>query len=295
MLVREVFERYLSHSSANQVHGQEALAQRRFLFDLFCQTFGDRDVAELLPHHLQDWIDQNAQRWKSSSTRKAKANQINAALNWAANGRRITENPCRSVRYAEAERRPCLADKDFHKIVLQADKHFERLLWLVRLLGCRRETGCVIAWTEIQWERKCIVTCNHKTYKKTRKPLVMALVAEALELLRKIRAEECVRRGCEPEELVGPICLNTKFKPYDPQHVTRQFRRCKERAKVKAAGTLHGMRHQWATSAVLGGAELLAVAKQLGHASTAITERYYTHVDDDVDFRMNAAEAAKPK
>jgi integrase len=51
---------------------------------------------------------------------------------------------------------------------------------------------------------------------------------------------------------------------------------------AKAAGlpkiTLHGLRHTWATLALLEGIPAKVVAEVLGHSSTRITEDLYQHV-----------------
>jgi integrase len=49
-------------------------------------------------------------------------------------------------------------------------------------------------------------------------------------------------------------------------------------AKIKPAIGFHGLRHTWASHAVMNGTPLLIVAKNLGHADTRMVERHYGHL-----------------
>jgi integrase len=50
-----------------------------------------------------------------------------------------------------------------------------------------------------------------------------------------------------------------------------------ERAKLKPPITFHGLRHTWASLAVMNGTPLMLVAKNLGHADTGMVEKHYGH------------------
>jgi integrase len=50
------------------------------------------------------------------------------------------------------------------------------------------------------------------------------------------------------------------------------------RAKIDPPITFHGLRHTWASLAVMAGAPLMVVAKNLGHADTRMCERHYGHL-----------------
>jgi integrase len=55
------------------------------------------------------------------------------------------------------------------------------------------------------------------------------------------------------------------------------------RAACRAAGIVppigfHGLRHSWASLAVMGGVPLLVVARNLGHTDTRMVEKHYGHL-----------------
>jgi hypothetical protein len=49
-------------------------------------------------------------------------------------------------------------------------------------------------------------------------------------------------------------------------------------AKIKPVITFHGLRHTWASLAVMGGMPLMVVARNLGHVDTSMVEKHYGHL-----------------
>src|SRR5229473_7303811 len=92
--VSDIVDAYLRHSQAVGTHGESALAERLRTFKRFKATFGHLLISECKAFMLADWIESNP-GWRSTATRKAKANQINAAFNWAVDEDRILRNPFR--------------------------------------------------------------------------------------------------------------------------------------------------------------------------------------------------------
>ena len=54
-----------------------------------------------------------------------------------------------------------------------------------------------------------------------------------------------------------------------------------ERARIEPRITFHGLRHTYANHYLMNGGGLADLAKQLGHATTAMVERHYGHLADD--------------
>jgi integrase len=49
-------------------------------------------------------------------------------------------------------------------------------------------------------------------------------------------------------------------------------------ARIEPPISFHGLRHTWASHAVMNGVPLLVVAKNLGHADTRMVEKHYGHL-----------------
>ena len=50
------------------------------------------------------------------------------------------------------------------------------------------------------------------------------------------------------------------------------------RAKIKPTVSFHGIRHTWASHAVMNGMPLMVVARNLGHVDTRMVEKHYGHL-----------------
>lgn len=289
--VREVIAKYLQSSEVNQTHGVEAFAERTRVLCRFAdaqtegRTIGEMPVAECMPHFLSDWIEDHP-FWKAPSTRKSKANQINACFNWARRGRRITDNPFSEVNYDESPPRQPMPDDVLDDFLCHSNKAFERALRFLRLSGCRLSDLCRMTWEDIEWERGLVVLWVHKTIKKKRKPKTIVLVPEAVAFLRDMEKNHYAP---------GVVFRNNKGTAWTRGSLGLQLRRMKERFGAKCTATLHGIRHQAGTTAIREGGDLKYVSLMLGHSSTQITEKYYVHVDGDYEAIREAAQLAQKK
>ncbi len=301
--VEDVVSLYLRHAAAEGVHCPEAAADRHRTLALFVAVHGSLPVDACKPFHLTDWIESHP-TWKSVSTRRAKANYVRAAFQWAANGERIDRNPFSKVRYAEAERRPELADDTFKLIASLANKPFERAVCFLRLTGCRLSELSGATWADVDLERGVWTVQRHKSRKSTGKAKLVALVPEAVDLLRSVAQALAEPIGAavvveSPEAHIaepGPcIFLNNRGTPWNRRTLGQQLRRMKARHGIKTRATLHGVRHRFAGQAVANGAPIKLIAAQLGHSTCAVTERYYVDLDGQIDAIREAARLGLPK
>jgi integrase len=65
---------------------------------------------------------------------------------------------------------------------------------------------------------------------------------------------------------------------WEKSHQARPMRAAVKRAKISPAISFHGLRHTWASLAVMAGVPLLVVAKNLGHTDTRMVEKHYGHL-----------------
>ncbi len=213
---------------------------------------------------------------------------IRAAFAWAADGERIDRNPFVRVRYEEAERRPELPDKCLDVVTDLANKPYERALRWLRLTGCRLSEMAEAIWADIDLERGIWTIPKHKSRKKTKRPKVIALVPEAVALLRELPSvalaesvplfASVLGSGAKPDDV---IFTNTRGTAWNRRTLGQQLRRMKEKFGITTKASLHGIRHCAATSAIAAGAPIKMVAEQLGHSTTAVTEKYYWHASDE--------------
>ena len=66
--------------------------------------------------------------------------------------------------------------------------------------------------------------------------------------------------------------------PWGMSHQGRPMIEACTRGHIRPPINFHGLRHTYASLAVMNGAPLLVVAKNLGHADTRMVERHYGHL-----------------
>ena len=66
-----------------------------------------------------------------------------------------------------------------------------------------------------------------------------------------------------------------------------------QRSKITPAITFHGLRHTYASHAIMNGVPLMVVAQNLGHADTRMCERHYGHLAKS--FVADAIRAGAPR
>lgn len=291
--VRDVVDRYLAHCAVVGRHSPEAAAERertlrggaKKAYPGFVEAVGDVALCDCSPAMLEDWIEGNP-AWRSTSTRKAKANQVAAAFNWAAKRQSIARNPFAGVRYDEADPRPCLPDDVLDQLRTRANKPFERVLDFLRATGCRLSDLFRLRWEHVDLDKGLARLPFRKGKRRgCQKPKPLYLLPEAVELLRKMRLESNE----------GEVFRNTQGRPWTRRTLGQQVNRLKRRLGIYCKASLHGIRHTVGTTAVKNGTPIKFVSRLLGHSSSAITERFYVHDEDDVDSMRQAAEAARPK
>jgi integrase len=93
----------------------------------------------------------------------------------------------------------------------------------------------------------------------------------------------------------GDALLLTKAdgSPWGASHQARPMANACKHAKIKPAASFHILRHTWASLAVMAGAPLMVVARNLGHSDTRMVERHYGHLAPS--FIADAIRAAAPR
>lgn len=104
---------------------------------------------------------------------------------------------------------------------------------------------------------------------KSGKPRHVVLTEEGATLFKQLAAG---RSGHEP------MLRRRNGEAFAKSHQSRPMVEACGRAKIKPRISFHGLRHTWASLAVMNGVPLLVVAKNLGHADTRMVEKHYGHL-----------------
>jgi integrase len=104
---------------------------------------------------------------------------------------------------------------------------------------------------------------------KTGRPRHIVLSDAGMEFFDEITAD---RTGSEP------IFLKADGSKWLDDHQSDPIRETNKAAKISPPINFHGLRHTWASHAVMNGMPLLVVAKNLGHSTTRMVEKHYGHL-----------------
>lgn len=177
-----------------------------------------------------------------------------------------------------------MEDAQLEAVLRIASKPFELACRFLRLTGCRLGELCSLTWSNVDFERGLVLLQKHKTAHKTRKPKVFALPGQALLLLKGMRSQ--------PAPSNDYVFVNCRGRQWNRRTLGQNLMRLKLKGVINTKATLHGIRHRFGTEAIRQGAPLKMVSLQMGHTSTAITEKYYCALADEIEGLRRAAEAS---
>ena len=80
---------------------------------------------------------------------------------------------------------------------------------------------------------------------------------------------------------------------WQKSHQFRPMNDAVARAKIKPEINFHGLRHTWASLAVMNGVPLMIVAKNLGHSDTRMVEKHYGHLAPSLHRRCDPCRCAE--
>ena len=160
----------------------------------------------------------------------------------------------RFLSMAESQRLINGADAEFRPLLIAALQTGARYQELARLkvADFNVDSGTVAIWVS-----------------KSGKPRHIVLTDEGADFFKQQTA------GRASADLLLPRADGTAW---GRSHQQRKMQAACQRAHVEPAIGIHTLRHTWASLAVMAGMPLMIVAKNLGHASTRMTERHYAHL-----------------
>jgi integrase len=101
------------------------------------------------------------------------------------------------------------------------------------------------------------------------------------------------RRHCAGRSGSDVMFSHANGSRWQKSEQARPMREACEHAKIKPRISFHGLRHTWASLAVMNNMPLVVVAKNLGHVDTRMVEKHYGHMAPS--YITEAIHAAAPR
>jgi integrase len=266
-----------------QGRSQHSIASTRYRVDaLIRPQLGEIRIGALTAKRLRDWqseIANKPSRFRFAKdddamrARRASANRVwgilRAALNAAYKHDQIESNAAWAkiapFEKVDAARVRYLSVSEAQRLVNASDAEFRPLVQVALHTGARYgelanlkvrdfnpDVGTVAVWQS-----------------KSGKPRHIVLTDEGMALFRQLTAGKS-----------GDALILSRYsgQPWGRAHQWQPMDKAVKRAKIAPAISFHGLRHTWASLAIMAGVPPMVVAKNLGHSDTRMVEKHYGHL-----------------
>jgi integrase len=253
---------------------------------------GNTEVAALTAQKLRQWRDDLVQtparvRTKKGSAqghrkiadddghraRRSSANRIwsllRAALNHAFHDGKVSSDlewrKVKPFKKVDAARARYLTIAEAKRLINAAELHFRLLVQAALQTGARYGELARLTVGDFNPDVGTVSIQQSKSGKARH----IVLTDEGVKFFRRL----CSGRGS------AEIMLRkANGSSWDFAHQIRPMEETVQRAKIAAPISFHGLRHTWASHAVMNGMPLMVVARNLGHVDTRMVEKHYGHL-----------------
>jgi integrase len=215
--------------------------------------------------------DIDAEEWRRQ--RRASANRtltiLKAALNRAWRDGKVASNAAWSrvepFEGVDAARVRYLSVAEAQRLINAADADFRLLVQAALQTGCRYGELARLTVADFSSDAGTL----HVRVSKSGAGRHVVLTEEGQAFFGQL----CVGRS-------GSEIMLTKAngEAWQKSHQNRPMSAACERAKIRPPMAFHGLRHTWASLAVMAGVPLMIVARNLGHVDTRMCEKHYSHL-----------------
>jgi integrase len=304
--VRVCVDEYLKFLEGNRKSAKDARWRAEALI---LPPLGDIVCTDLSPKVLRDWLQKTAksaprlrtkpgekQQYREAvetddeqqRKRRATANRtltiLKAALNRAwREGRIASQDAWRRVEpfeEADAARVRYLTIDECKRLLNAAQGEFRDLVRAALLTGCRFGELAALQCRDFNPDTGTL----HIRTSKTGKGRHVVLHDEGVDHFTRLTAG---RLGVEL------ILRKRDGDRWGKSNQTRPIADACARAKIEPTANFHSLRHTYASHAVMAGAPLLVVAKNLGHSDTRMVEKHYGHLSES--YISDQIRAAAPR
>ncbi len=220
-----------------------------------------------------------------SSHRHNLLGAVATAFKWAETSGLIASNPLKTVkRPPKASRgtKAIISDDTHGQLLAVATPALRLLLTLLHETGARPSELSQLTAENVDLKNGVALLFDHKTAATSGKPRMIILTDPAKRLI----AEQVEKYP------TGQLLRNARGSKWTKDGICLAVRRACERAGVSA--TAYGYRHTYATEALSKGVPDATVAALLGHSSTAMLHKHYSHLTAQAGVLRNAAASVRP-
>ncbi|MBI3551582.1 MAG: site-specific integrase [Elusimicrobia bacterium] len=259
----EFISKYLDYCRANQA--KETVVRNEVVFKNFNKAIPIRLLSDLAPQLLEEFKLIRKNDGIQASTINREISAIKTAMKKAAEWNYATVNVWGVRKVPEVKKRPVFyTQEEIGKLIEVADPFWRVVIYLGFYAGLRKGEMLALEWADIDFERHQV----RITPKADWRPKDY----DAREIETHPVLEEYLANW---KKLAQP---NGKVVPWDRQsnHLSMGFTALRKKAGLDK-GSLHSLRHSFASHMAMAGVDLYRIGKMMGHSSV-VTTQIYAHL-----------------
>jgi len=228
------------------------------------------------------------EREDATRKRQATANRtwtiLRAAFNHAFHSEKVPSadawQKVKPFKAVDAARGRYLTIAEAKRLINGSDKDFRLMVQAGLQTGARYSELARLTVSDFNPD----VGTLHVRQSKSGKPRHIVLTREGIDFFRQLAAGR-----------PGDAIMLTKAdgSAWAASHQLRPMAEAVTRARISPPISFHGLRHTWASLAVMNGMPLMVVAKNLGHSDTRMVEKHYGHLAES--YVVDAIRSAAPQ
>lgn len=302
--VGDCIEQYLAWMEAHRKSASDARYRANAIIlptlgDIVCEKLSSQDVRKWLEAQVKTparmrTAPGTAQQFRLQSStaesqrrRRATLNRtltvLRAALNLAWKEGHIASNSAwarvQPFRDADAARLRYLSIEEAQRLINASDSDFRLLVRAALATGARYGELSALNVEDFKRDSKTL----HIRTSKAGEGRHVYLGDEGVELFSELTV------GRPPD---APLLPKADGGRWLASHQARPMQAACKKARIKNA-SFHCLRHTYASHAIMNGAPLMVVGRNLGHADTRMVEKHYGHLAPS--FVADAIRAAAPR
>ena len=249
---------------------------RIYAYDLgtFAREAGSLPLSAVTPGDVGKWVgglDVNP------TTKGMMLRSVGAFFGWAVRMGMRDRNPVKMVAKPKGRSRSqsaVIGEADHAKLTEAATPCFRAVLDVLHATGCRPSEAASLTAENTDLAAGVAVLDVHKC-DRSGKPRLVFLPPALCDRLRALGRSS------------GPLLRTARGNSWTGRSITQAMRKLCAKAGVKAIA--YGYRHAFATEALSRGVPDATVAALLGHGSTAVLHKHYSHLTSRADVLRQAA------
>lgn len=264
--VKEVVALYLSNSKMSPGNMEDTLHHLKSLFAFM----GRREVSSLAKKDIILYMQSEERAGRKTLTAHRRVSILRSALSWAHENGYLDVNPLAGMKIPKGKPEriapPSLAE--FESLMAAAPNHLQRVLLLSVCLGVRVGESELLSmrWEDVDTKRGLIRVWSAD--KNPNKPYRdVPIRADLLDAIEQWEKEDA---GLNPE-----VIIHYKGRPV--KSIKTAWKTCKRNAGITRRLRPYDLRHAFATYALDGGADIKAVADNMGHSDPSMILKHYQH------------------